>query len=213
MNKTYREYGVTIDLTKEVSAIMNTFKCLTEEELEEFFPSDDYTKTKVKGNVLYQVDTQRTLLYGNGGQDHNIVINSRFKEYSQKMIDLAWVFLDEVAKNSTEKDTFLAHKKCVTAEYPADLGYIIKNKLYKFISLESSDDLSKVLLSQENFYGRGEGIRGKESESYTYYIFVTRNLKILEGMEDLEITIPHKIALLEGDIHERPTIKYFMSET
>ena len=213
MNKTYREYGVNIDLTKEVSAIMNIFKCLTEEEIEDFFPSDDYSKTKVKGNVLYQVDTQRSLLYGNGGQDHNIVINSQFREYSQKMIDLAWVFLDEVSKNSPEKDTFLAHKKCVTAEYPSGLGYIIKNKLFKFTYLDSLDDLSKVLLSQENFYGRGEGVRGKESESYTYYVFVTRNTKILEGMEDLEISIPHKIALLKGDIHERPTIKYFLSES
>ena len=211
MNRTYKEYGQNIDLKKEVSSVMNTFKCLTEEEIEEFFPSDAYTKSKVKGTVLYLVDTRRTLLYGDGGRNHDIVIEARFRQYSQKMIDATWVLLDTVGKNSPDEDTILIHQKVVTAEYPSDLAYIIKNKLIKFIALDTTSDLSKVLLAQENFYGRGEGVRGKENESYTSFIFITRNMEILDGLEDLDITIPHKIAFLEGDIHTRPTIKYFSS--
>ena len=211
MNRTYKEYGQNIDLKKEVSSVMNTFKCLTEEEIEEFFPSDAYTKSKVKGTVLYLVDTRRTLLYGDGGRNHDIVIESRFRQYSQKMIDATWVLLDTVGKNSPDEDTILIHQKVVTAEYPSDLAYIIKNKLIKFIALDTTSDISKVLLAQENFYGRGEGVRGKENESYTSFIFITRNMEILDGLEEIDITIPHKIAFLEGDIHARPTIKYFSS--
>jgi len=213
MNRTYKEYGKHIDLNNEVFSVMNTFKCLTEEELEEFFPSDAYTKSKVKGTVLFLVDTQRRLLYGDGGSNHDIVIESVFRQYSQKMIDATWVFLDMLGKNSPEQDTILAHKKVVTAEYPADLAFIIKNKLIKLIDLGTKNDLTKVLLAQENFYGRGEGMRGKEEESYTDYIFITRTMEILDGLEELDITIPHKIAYLEGDIHSRPNIKYFSAES
>lgn len=159
---------------------------------------DDYSIKTVKA-----LASRNTISY-----EGDIVMPARNRKYDEKMIDALWIMIDYYRSYFPDSCLFEAQKQSFSAEYPLELTFIDPQSIMvKVIVLQSSAQLTDLLFEQERFYKTYE--KGNEDKARTLYIIALRNEELLPEIEAYNITIPHKICLMQGDITQYPDTTYY----
>jgi hypothetical protein len=82
------------------------------------------------------------------------------------------------------------------------------SRVVNFVYLDQSY-LSKITMIKQRFYSINNIEVGHEKDAGIVHIFVTGSPEIAVEASELDIKLPHKIALLEGDLTQNPTVKFF----
>ena len=128
--------------------------------------------------------------------------------FSQAPIDALWTTMDILGMDEALGTKLLNTLK---PAYPFSSVFIKNNRtVCKIISVVTAEDLAKVRLADEAFLATTPTQEEREKASNgTVYFITIREKKMLLELEDMHLSIPHKVALLEGGYLDKPTITYY----
>lgn len=132
--------------------------------------------------------------------------------YDERMKDSIWLFLDYMERYSKNKEhPSVSVSYCLKGTVPVTLSFIMDYSLtVKTICVNTKDQLANVLFEQEKFYSNYE--KGKEALARMVHIIIINDESILEELDELSITFPHTIALLDYSNGTKPEITYYSAE-
>lgn len=198
-----------IAFTKESESIMDAiykFGCIAEEQLPYFMPptsrkTENYHKVVcnhlLAARLITKISDNAYCPYVNG-------------QYSQSMIDSIWVMIDLL--NDSQNDVPMNERLEISfkAEHPETLCFIKDSaKTVKILPVETVSEIPLIPFVQERFYASANAKPGEEVKKKSLEIIVIRDRAFMETIKQLNISIPHRIALLEGDYNKMPSISYF----
>lgn len=195
--------------TKESKAIMDAiykFGCLAEEQLPYFMPPTS-RKTENYHVVVCNHLLAARLITKITDTSYCPYING---QYSQAMIDSVWVMIDLL--NDGKADPPLSEKLEISfkAEYPETLCFIKDfSKTVKILPIETTAQIALIPFVQERFYASANAKPGEEVKKKSLELIVIRDKAFLEEIKKLDISIPYRVALLEGEYDKKPTITYY----
>lgn len=188
-----------------------TFGTLLEIQLPYFIPETEFIRDKNAGDshitaICKYLSKSRTATYENG------IITLANRETDQHMIDSVWAMIDVLTGPDTTIPVSKAISNSFALQSPESLCFIKNNqKMIRTISIQSIDEVPLLQLVQEKIYTNNGVVVGQEDKIASLLLIVIRDKKLLGTISKLKLTIPHKIALLDGGMLEKPTVTYYGS--
>lgn len=133
----------------------------------------------------------------------------------QKMIDSIWAMIDMNRQDNAETATnsdILASELETSYKLPAPetLGFIKgASLLVRSLAIETEPQIATVSLVQDKIYDYSGAKRGEESKISSVLLIILREKKFIGKIARLGLTVPHKIALLDGGLSGIPSITYY----
>lgn len=128
-------------------------------------------------------------------------------QVDRKAVADLWVMLDLI---STDNGTVQieALEQIIEGSGIIDFTYIQDNAAVINMLFIGANDYSKVIASKERFYDFTNLEKGNEKKAGVIYMYVTDSKEMAAKIQDENLSLPHKIALIEGDLDNNPSIKY-----
>ncbi len=127
-------------------------------------------------------------------------------EVDTKKLPSLWVLLD-LATNEYGCDPSLL-QQVVEGNGIIDFSYIQDEQIIVNVIYVLPTDKSKVIASKQRFYDYTGCSKGEEKNQKIAYIYVTESLEAADMVNNENIAFHHKIALVQGDLTEHPTVRY-----
>lgn len=202
-----RNYNVAAtNESKALTDAIYKYGCITLDQLAYFMPPSTRKKPNYHSIVCNHLISGRLATK----LSDNVFCPYVKGEYSQPMIDSIWVMIDLLDDGNT--DIPLSEKLEISfkAEYPESLCFIRNSEdTVKTLAIETPSQLSLIPFVQERFYASANVKPGEEVKRKSVEIIIIRDKSLLSEISKIDIKIPHKIALLEGNVTEKPVITYF----
>lgn len=206
MNKKLIVGAQTADGKTGKSVILK-FKCMLTDQMQYFLPEetrsyrDDhgYSVCKYLQNAKFAaIDNKVLYSAGNTMLDH-------------KMIDCIWAMIDMLTPHSEEETPlYIALKNSFALDEPESLCFIQNNKsVIRAMALETASEIGLLSLEQNKLYTLAGAVAGEEYKIDSTLLIVIRDKNMLASIGNLGLKIPHKIAVLEGGMLEKPRISYY----
>jgi len=123
-------------------------------------------------------------------------------------INCLWVLLDLISDNEGVITNEDALEQIIEGNGIVDFSYIQNSsKVVNMINVKESD-FSKIVASKQRFYDYTGVQVGEEKKAGVVYIYVTSSKEMVTEIKNSNITFPYKIAFLEGDLANGPTVTY-----
>lgn len=198
-------YKAKEDFKDQIQTIVNTLQCVTLRQLYHIIPNKAGRTKEQLENMVFTTYKYHLINRSQGATpEDNIYYTFSTDNIDYSNILCAWVFIDYVKKHGL--DPYETLQSACASPKPVSLNIIGNGKLIKFIGIENKSDLSGILLEQERFYNDYE--KGCEEESGIQYIIVIEDESILLALENLNISIPHIVALVSYEDSEG-IVEYF----
>lgn len=201
--------NITVAATKESKALSEAiyrYGCITLDQLAYFMPPSTRKTENYHSVICNHLIAAKMAVK----TDNNVVYPYINKGYSQPMIDSIWVMIDLLNDGNT--DVHLSEKLEVSfrIEYPETLCFIKDcTDTVKLLPIETASQIPLISFVQDRFYVNTNAKVGEESKKKSVTIITIRDKNLLSEIGKLGIAIPHKIAYLEGNPLEKPTITYY----
>lgn len=198
--------------TKESKSILDTiykFGCIAEEQLPYFMPPTN-RKTENYHVVVCNHLRAARLITKITDNAYCPFVNG---QYSQAMIDSLWVMIDILDDGNAEIPMNEKMEVSFKAEYPETLCFIRDfSKTFKILPIETLSQIALIPFVQERFYASANAKPGDEINRKSLELILIREKSFLDEIKKLNLSIPYRIALLEGERDQKPTISYFCVE-
>lgn len=141
----------------------------------------------------------------------NVMYPITKRDYDARMIDSLWVLIDIVKKTRGDYALSTFYKECTRSPFPASIFFLeaATGKANKIIAIPDEMSLMNVIQAQDNFYFSTGLTPGKEEKANLSFIITIRDEALLNKLSEMNITVPHKIALIKDDGKGMPQITYF----
>lgn len=206
MNIVTRETEATI-----LKDVIYKFGCIRMDQLKEFLPDTP----KVRKDPNCHVAICKNLVYSQSCFLENDVMYPFIKPtYDQKTIDAIWILIKYVKETRGKYALASFFRECTKPQLPCSLFFLASEAgdAVKVLSIPAENQLMTIVQAQEQFY-RNTGIApGEEKKAHLSFIFAIRDEKLLYLIEDLKITVPHKIALIKDKASGEPEITFLEPE-
>lgn len=129
------------------------------------------------------------------------------KKFSYSKIDCLWVMFDLIQDEDGNLEeealySIIHGNPLVDFTYIQDSSYTV-NMVYV-----DSTNINKLMPLQQKFYDYTSSLKGDEKKFRWLHMFVVRDLETVDMIEEMQLKMPHNIALLSGELGEKPEIKY-----
>ena len=204
-------YKERISFDTEIVNILNHIKCTTYEQLLYFFPDEpEYMKEKVLSTLKYLGGTKVIFSDENTNLEKDYITLRKNPNYDAEYMDCVWTLFATIEASKDPEQRMLANHLFLEAKNPFKISAILdRAKICNFVYVRDPDDSVTILGAREQAYASKAVQIGKEDKSRMVIYFVSRDINVLDEISDLDIPIPHKIAILSGEKKERPTIQFF----
>lgn len=128
------------------------------------------------------------------------------KEIDTRKLPSLWVMLDLITNEYGCDPEML--KQIIEGNGIVDFSYIQDHKIVVNLIYILPTDKSKVVAANQRFYDYTGCEKGQEKDQDVVYVFVTESLEAADMVATSNLNFPHKIALVEGDITQKPSIRY-----
>ncbi len=128
------------------------------------------------------------------------------KDIDTRKLPALWVMLDLISNEYGCDPEML--KQIVEGNGIVDFSYIQDHSIVVNLIYIGQSDRSKIVAANQRFYDYTGCEKGKENEQGIVYVFATESLEAADMVVESKLRFPHKVALVEGDISQHPTIRY-----
>lgn len=201
-------YNTRVTELDVLQKTINKFKCVTESQIQMVMPDTP----KARSNPdLYKKLINRMIYDKTATRNGEIITLFGQSDYNEMAIDSLWTLLAFAEVYMPSVKPAELSDIVIATNHPCTFAFIGPNsKIYKVICAYSESMAANILLEQEHFYHECPSFRGNEAAAHNRYIIITRDIEMLAYIGDeLAVTLPHQIALLEGDILQKPQVKFF----
>lgn len=142
-------------------------------------------------------------------------IHLKSASFDQKMIDSIWAMIDmnrqDNGENAVGSDLLAGElENSYKLPTPETLGFVKgASLLVRTLAIETEPQIATISLVQDKIYDYSNAKRGEESKISSVLLIIIREKKFIGKIARLGLTIPHKIALLDGGLFDIPTITYY----
>lgn len=191
-------------LTTQCQAILdavNKYGCIHLSQLQAFVPAylslrEDYVRSM--SNFLNSNHIAK--------MKEDCLLKSGISEPDYEMIDTIWVALD-ILKD--ESNIYNSLRTAFKPDFPRTMCLFANNSYrYDIIPLFSKSDFSKIY--EENT--RVSGLEQNESGLMIEHILLIRDIELVKELYTTAPIFSYRIAYLEGEYGEKPTITYYEVE-
>lgn len=189
------------NLGMKLEEVLARYGCINIRQFPFFVKAEDITEhsEEMLSRAIQTLEFKRIITR----EGENITLAN--KKMDIKIIDSIWTMID-ICSNSDEEDISEIFEISYPVARPASLCFIKDNNLVvKTIVVETETDIPLLLMEQEHIQ---EQYRNSEGISYMLLVII-RDEKYLGKIGRLGLNVPHKIALLEGPLTEKPVITYY----
>ena len=161
--------------------------------------------TEPKKIINHLVESRFVKLYPSGEYTPDAyIIPFKDSDPNFRAVNCFWVILDllsDIEGNIDRKsyETMMTGRGVVDAMYVQNDAFLIE-----LLYVEPNKTSNIIAVKQRVFEYTKDG-----NKDQVVYMFVTRSEKIVREIKEMKLTFPHKIALLSGEIGEKPQIEYF----
>ncbi len=130
----------------------------------------------------------------------------------QKQIDCIWAAIDMLSCEVTEDNTLDRLLKSVVSieGSPESVCFVAEGKhIIRVISVESEHEVLNTVIAQTHICNIQNIAESDADQSSYMMLIVIRDKKLLGYINKANLKIPHKIALLDGGLLEKPSVTYF----
>lgn len=189
--------------TQMVLDIINKYGCLAKDQIKYFLREDPNRPNRDFSPMINYIVSSHQVV-----EDGNVLCSKSLGHADAEIIDSIWVLITMIEKYSTQNVP--KYEECRDAfcgDKPETIGFFLnKNVIIRLIPVYSDSDVTSALFVQERFYSTHN--KGDESKVPLCYYFIVRNKTKLKSLSELELTINHKVAMLSGELFEKPEIKF-----
>lgn len=194
-------------LTTEAETVLiaiNKFRCIRVEQIEYFIPTMKLVREEYHKVICKHLSIQHL---ANLSGDYIFALNE--SNISQEMIDSIWVAIS-IIQESGETATGDILKNAFKSVYPCTISFILdKKKQIKILPVLTENDVVNIMAESDKYLSSTtDKIRENNLEKLLYVIAI-RNPELLSTIGDINPPFPHKIAVLDGNYNEKPSITYY----
>ena len=181
--------STTISPTAETFvSIVNNFGCASKAQMKQIFGERSERIANAMIDLRYIADRE------------NMYVPIHTPSPDKMMIDCLWVALGKTKKKDGSYD--LDSLKLAYRNKPVNISILANNVCYNIVGLNSDNLFSTINFLIDRYNSAKQDSRGIE------YIFVLRNEDLIDEILEMEIPMPYRIVLLEGDSEEGPRLRY-----
>lgn len=200
---------LTVAVTKESQAIRDAiyrYGCVTQDQLEYFMPPTARKRDNYHAVICNHLISAKIA----ARTDNGVVFPYINNGYSQAMIDAVWVMIDILSDENSEIPLSEKMEVSFKGDHPETLCFIKDSAdSVKVIAIETASQIPLLTFAQEKYYASVGRRPGEEIKQRSITIITIRDKSLLNEIGKIGLTIPHKIAYLDGGLLDKPTIKYF----
>lgn len=130
----------------------------------------------------------------------------------QKQIDCIWAAIDMLSNETSDQNKLDKLLKSVvsTEGSPESICFVAEGtRIVRVIALENEHEVLNAVVAQTHICNIQNIPETDAGQSEYTMLIVIRDRKLLGYINNAGLKIPHKIALLEGGLLEKPNITYF----
>ena len=190
-------------------SVISRFRCVLVKQMQYFLPPNTYSYRE--NHALAVCKYLYKAKYAT--MDGDFLYSPGTPSLDYKMIDCIWAMIDILSPRK-EEDIPLheALKKSLPLDEPESLCFIQNNtNLIRAMAIETPAEMGLLNLEMTKLYPMNGAVVGEEYKIGCTLLIVIRDKNMLASIGNLNLKIPHKIAVLEGGMLEKPTISYYGS--
>lgn len=139
------------------------------------------------------------------GDNYIVPFFKKTENYSS--VACMWVLLNLISNaegliDHDKLDTLIEGNSVINFSYIHD-----DSKVINFVYLDEGFH-SKIAAIKQRFYDFTNCKPGEEKTAGIIHIFCTTNPEVFVKVSEIKLPLPHKLVLLEGDLAQKPTLKF-----
>lgn len=182
---------------------LERFKCLNLEQLDYFLPPFKSVNDKYVRSVCWHLfNSKQAVIINNNGVEY--IVPPKTYEVDEGIAMSLWVYIDLLK----DQKIYSFYRNCPTPKYPSTASFIRDNSvLVSIIPILSAQDLSKILVENDNYTGYDTSLGLKRE-----YILVVRDASVLDDLPKFMPAFPYKIAVVSGNKKDDIKVTYYTVE-
>lgn len=196
-----------VSVNEEIPALLRKYGTLTVEQLYYFMKSPKVVTAETKAKKLESMSKYIAGCKNRGISSQGAICWDSSTQCNLGMIDCVWTMIDMLCDKDAPYNNHEVLQNSFRLELPEAISFIKDNKfIIRTVSIQTDESISVLPFLQDKMYA----MYG-ENKVLSTLLIVIRDTQMIDKIATLELTIPHKIALLEGNITHIPAITYFGS--
>ena len=199
-------------VNSEVLSVLSKFGCLTYSQIYYFLKPPKTVNEEAKVKKIQSIEKIINYIK-DGSVGHNQYAGwTSEMQYSQEMIDCIWAMIDMMKSGNDSNQMYDKLQNSFKLEKPESISFIKDNRIIvRAMAVENELNLPAISFVQDKIYNMYGATKGEEEKIFCTLLIVIRDKSYIGKISQIGLTIPHKIALLNGGLLEEPTVKYFGS--
>lgn len=194
-----------LSVNEEIPALLGKYGTLTVEQLCYFMKSPKIVTEETKAKKIQSMSKYITGCKNRGISSQGAICWDSRTQCNLGMIDCVWVMIDMLCDKKDPRNNHEILQNSFRLELPEAISFIKDNRfIIRTVPIQTDDSLSILPFLQDKMY-----TMYGDNKILSTLLIVVRDVHMISKIAKLELSVPHQIACLEGDITHIPTITYF----